>query len=108
MDIGKLKHRVTIQEYKQGQQDPVTGDIISSWVTRYITWASVTGVSGRDFLAAGAEQSGTTSRFVIRRLQIDTSMRILLDGEVYNIKAVLPDNDKRQLTIMAEKGVIDD
>lgn len=106
MDIGKLKHRITIQEYKQGQQDPMTGDIISEWVTKAITWAQVQGVNGQEFLSSGAEQSNTTWRVIIRYIpQIRASFRILIDDQILNIKAVLPNNDKTMITIMAESGV---
>ena len=105
MDIGKLKHRITIQEYKTLGQDPITGDMVSDWVNRYITWACITGVSGREFLQSNAEQSATTFRITMRWAKLHPAMRIGFDDEIFNIKAILPDNDRGFLTVMAEKGV---
>lgn len=105
MDIGKLKHRITIQEYQVLGQDILTGDIVSDWVTRYITWACITGVSGKEFLSSNAEQAATTYRITLRWVKIHPAMRIVFDDEIFNIKAILPDNDRGFLTVMAEKGV---
>lgn len=106
MDIGKLKHRITIQEYRFIGQDPETGDEISDWATKAITWAQVQGVNGREFLAASAEQAGTTWRIIMRYIPgLKSSYRILLDDQIFNISAILPDNNKTMITVMAETGV---
>lgn len=106
MDIGKLKHRITVQEYQEGEQDPMTGDIISGWVTKAITWAQIEGINGREFIRANAEQASTTWRITLRYFKgLKPGQRILHDDDIFNIKAVLPNNNKTMITVMAETGV---
>lgn len=106
MDIGKLKHRITIQEFVSGKDD--WGQPIQTWTTKAITWAQVQGVSGREFLAADAEQAGVTWKIILRYMPgLKPSMRILLDDQIFNITAVLPDNNKTMITVMCETGVND-
>ncbi len=106
MDIGKLKHRITIQNMQFVSQDPVTGEEKYDWVTVAQTWAQIQGISGREFLAASAEQAGTTWRIIMRYIPgLKSSYRILLDDQIFNISAILPDNNKTMITVMAESGV---
>ncbi len=106
MDIGKLKHRITVQNYEITGQDPVTGEPIGGWVTVAQTWAQIQGISGREFLAANAEQAGTTFKIIIRYMKnLLPVYRILLDDTIFNIKGILPNNDKTMITVMAESGV---
>ena len=58
MDAGKLRHRVTIERFTQGAQDPNTGDIINQWQVLRVVWASFEPVSGREFIAASAATRG--------------------------------------------------
>lgn len=105
MDIGKLKHRITIQEQKYIGQGP-TGEVIYEWVTVAITWAQVQGISGREFMAAQTEQAGTTWKIIMRYIPgLKSYYRILLDGSIFNIKGILPNNNKTMITVMAETGV---
>ena len=106
MDIGKLKHRITIQNLQFVSQDPVTGDEIYDWVTVAQTWAQIQGISGREFLSANAEQAGTTFKIIIRYMKnLLPAYRIVMGEQIFNISAILPDNNKRMTTIMAEMGV---
>lgn len=100
MDIGQLRHPVEIQG-KTLTQDPYTGEISEGWGVIGQEWASIVGVSGREFIAASAEQSETTYRVTLRyRPDLDASMRLESDGVTYGIKAVLPDNKRRFMTCM--------
>ncbi len=106
MDFGRLKHRILIQTYEKGGQDPNTGDPIDDkWVDVGHAWAEVKGISGREFVASSAEQAATTWKIIIRKRVINTQNRLLFDGLVFNIKAVLPNNDKTMLVLMCESGV---
>lgn len=105
MKIGRLKHRLILQRYVE-TQDPNTGAITKGWETVASFHGSVEGVSGREFLAASAEQAATTWRITIRyRRSIMASDRILLGEEAFNIEAILPDNNRRRLVLMCETGV---
>lgn len=104
MDIGKLKHRITIQKQVEGSGP--TGQPILSWETVAITWAQVQGISGREFFASSTEQTGTTWKIIMRYIPgLKSFYRILLDDQIFNIKGILPNNDKTMITVMAESGV---
>ncbi|MFN2411121.1 MAG: phage head closure protein [Halomonas sp.] len=102
MDIGQLRHPVAIRS-KTLTQDPNTGAMESTWGTIGQDWAAITGVSGKEFIAASAEQAQTTYRLTMRyRPDLTTSMRLENDGTTYAIKAILPDNQRRFMTCMCE------
>ncbi|RII82737.1 phage head closure protein [Neopusillimonas maritima] len=93
MKIGRLRHRLELQE-QQEIQDPNTGAITKEWVALREVWASVEGVNGREFLAASAEQSATTWRITLHYQTVSPKWRIVWDGVVFNIKAILPNNNR--------------
>ena len=104
---GKLRHKVQLQE-QQITQDPVTGEMVTTWQTVADPWAEIVPMSGREFMAAGAEQSEVRGRIVIRyREDVDSSMRVVYRGKYYNIHAVLPDAESglEHLTLMTGEGV---
>ena len=104
---GALRHKVQLKA-KQITQDPVTGEMVDSWVTVAQPWAEIVPMSGREFMAAGAEQSEVRGRIVMRyREDVDASMRVVYRGRYYNILAVLPDAEsgREHLTLMTGEGV---
>jgi len=91
-------------------QDPVSGEVITSWVDVNKVWAAVEPLSAREFIAAAAGQSAVTSRLVIRyRPGITSAMRIIHSGKVYNIQGVLADMESGRdyLTLPCSEGVND-
>lgn len=89
-------------------QDPVTGEMVTTWVTVAQAWAEIVPMSGREFLSAGAEQSEVRGRMVIRyREDVDSSMRVVHRGRYYNILAALPDAEsgREHVTLMTSEGV---
>lgn len=104
---GDLRHRVTLQRLLV-DQDPVTGETAKIWVNAAIVWAQIVPLSGREFIAAGAEQSEVTGRITIRyRDDVDASMRVVQGNMYHNILAVLPDAEsgREHLTLMVSEGV---
>lgn len=108
MRSGKLRHRVTLQRFVK-TQDPTTGLIRTEWADVATVWASVEPLSGRDFIAARAQQSEISARVVIRyREGIDSTMRVLHRGRIYSIEGPpLPDakSGLEYLTLMVAAGV---
>ena len=104
---GALRHKVQIQD-EQIAQDPTTGEMVKSWVTVANVWAEIVPLSGREFLAASAEQSEVRSRITIRyRDGVTNASRVLYRGQYFNIFAVLPDAEsgKEHLTLMVGDGL---
>lgn len=102
MTIGNLSHQITIRSL-QLVQDPVTGEMVESWADLATVWGSIEGVSGREFLASSAEHSQTTHRITIyHRDDLTPTMRLVSGSTEYQVKALLPQNDRFLLTVMCE------
>jgi SPP1 family predicted phage head-tail adaptor len=105
----KLRHRVTFQSPTQAQ-DPSTGAVTVTWADWLANEpAEVVPISGKEFIQSGATQAGVDTRMTVRwRSGVEPTMRIVFDGQNYNIHAVLPDPmNRRWLTIMCQRGVND-
>lgn len=98
----RLRHRITIERKTTGAD--AWGQPVETWETVAIVPAEVWPLSGREYIAAQAEQAGVTTKVTIRyQAGIEPDMRVTHDGMTYNIKAVLPDPTlRRHLTLMCE------
>ncbi len=105
MTIGKLRHRLIIQQ-EQRAGDAGTGVTIV-WAKVATVSGSVKPLSGRETLQAMQLQARISHRIVIRyRAGVTTAMRVLFGTRLFNIQAVLDrDEDRRFLEIMVEEGV---
>lgn len=109
LSAGRLRHRIRI-ERPSYTQDPITGEMTQGWelVAEKVP-AAIEPLSAREFIAAQAVQSQVTTRIVIRRREIDATMRIVHRGQVYNIHGVLadPESGLEYLTLPCSEGVND-
>lgn len=106
---GQLRHRVSLQKPERAQ-DPVTGELITTWSEVAKIWTKVEPLSVREFITAQATQSKISARITMRyRAGLDASMRIVHRGTVYNIAGVLPDADSglEHITLPVSTGVND-
>lgn len=108
MNIGNLRHRVTIQQ-KTVELDS-DGAQIESWVNVFGTdlWADIQHLSGKELISADMVQSEVKARVVIRyRDGVLPTMRVLHKDRIFDIKAVIPDNHtgNRHLTLQCAYGV---
>lgn len=105
MISGNLRHRVTIQSYSTTQSS--SGQPVKQWSDVASVRAHVYSISGREFFQADQVNSEANKKVVIRfRDGLDTSMRVLHDRKVYEIKAVLNQENRRKPTTLlcAYKG----
>lgn len=105
MIAGRLRHRITIQR-KQLAQDPDTGEMVLAWQDLAVDEpASVVPLSGREYIQSQANQSELTARITIRYFPgVNSTQRVLFDGGIYSIEAVLPDpTARRHLTLMCKE-----
>lgn len=107
---GTLRHRIVIQQPIE-TQDGETGDPVITWQPVYSSVpAAVNFLSAREFISANAVQSEIVGRITIRFLpNLTAKMRIVHNGQIYNPKAWLPDNDSglEYLTAPVSVGVND-
>lgn len=107
----RLRHRIDIQA-PAVEQDPDTGAVVDSWASILGANAGklpaeIVPMSGREFVASSATQVSATHRLTIRwRDGVHPRMRAVHRGDIYDIKAVLPDPSlQRHMTLMCDVGV---
>lgn len=104
---GQFRHRITFQSLHSIVDDlgQVRGQ---EWQDVTSAWAMIKTVKGREYFQAAISQSEKTSRFVIRYQEgIETDMRILYDGRIFDITEppINDDEMNKTITIIAvEKG----
>lgn len=104
---GELLHKGQLQAQAIAQ-DPDTGEMVTTWETFAEPWAKIAPLSGREYLAAGAEQSEVRGKITIRyRGEVNAAMRFVHRGKYYGIHAVLPDAESgiEHLSLMVGEGV---
>lgn len=91
--IGKMRHRVTIQQQSQAQDSH--GQETEVWADVETVWASVRPVSGREFFAASGERSDITHEILLRyEPTLTPRHRIVYDGRIFDVVAVLNSDER--------------
>lgn len=109
LEAGKLRHRVTIQEPVE-TQDQQTGAMDVVWTDITKVWSAIEPLSAKEFIAAQSEDSEVTTRITIRyRADINEKMRLYHPAKntYYNIKGILSDKDSglEYLTLPCSQGL---
>lgn len=101
---GTLNKLVSIQMHSQDKDDwntPEPGAL--AWVELAKVWANIRHLSGSETIRAGAE--GSSVRVSIRmrwRTGINAGMRVVHDGQIYDIEAPLPDAGRQYLDLVCK------
>lgn len=104
---GELCHRVTIQ-HKTTVYDEYNYET-EAWTEYKKLWSKVTFLSVKDGLTAKAAGSETTARLKLRkRKDIDSSMRVLFDGQTFQIVSPpKPDNENGRIYMTLELSLVE-
>lgn len=104
MEAGKLNCRIAIQAPSAAQDG--AGQPLASWSDVATVWANIAHKSGLETIKAGAPVSVVQASIRIRyRTDINAGMRVLYGTTQYDIRAVLPDNGRREFTdLVCETG----
>lgn len=108
MNPEALDKRVTLQVRGTVQDD--TGAVTQVWSNVVTTgdgkvWANIYDMTGRQYIAARAEQNSVVTKITIRRMNgVVAAMRVLHGVDVYDIEAVLR-LDRQWLELMCVRGV---
>jgi SPP1 family predicted phage head-tail adaptor len=95
MEAGKLRNRVSIRDRVSTQDG--AGQPIETWDEVAAVWADIRHLNGMESIKAGADVSvNKVSIRVRRRSDIDAGMRVYHGSTIYEIKAVLPDEQRRE------------
>lgn len=96
MEAGELSRRITIQSRQAGED--AAGQPLLTWVDVVSVWANVKGATGMASIRQSGLQDNVAASlnsysFRIRyRAGIDAGMRVLMDGEAFDIKQVRMDH----------------
>lgn len=112
MQAGKLNRRVLIQYLGDGQDE--IGQPVQTWINLVPAgdgriWANVRFQTGSESNRADQPVSVAKASIRIRRrtdiVAITAKMRAVLDGTIFDIRAVLPDEESRErLDLACETG----
>ena len=101
INAGRLNHRITIEQRGAGQD--AWGQPVETWEPVAELWASVLYLSGLSAIKAGADVSISKVSIRIRhRAGLNAGMRVLHDGKVFDIQAVLPDGARQFVDLVCE------
>jgi head-tail adaptor len=95
LSAGKLRHRITIQEFASIQDS--NGDTTEEWAT----------VAGMGSVPSATEQMQTMARITIRYRVLPAKFRILHGSTIYNPTGTLADKDSGRefLTLPVHAGI---
>ena len=98
MQAGRLNTRCVIQRRTGGTND--WGEPLpEGWGNVAELWANVRHLSGAESIKSDRPTSEVRASIRIRfRTDIDASMRVLVNGSIYEIQAVMPDYQRREYT----------
>ncbi len=105
MRSGRLRHRVTIQS-RSATMDAAGGQP-DTWTDVATVWAGVEPLSGREYLAASANNAEVTHKVTMRhRDGVTAAQRLAFGIRRFDILAVM-DRDERgvELTLMCRERV---
>ena len=104
---GELCHRVTIQ-HKTPTYDEYNYET-EAWTEYKKLWGKISFLSVKDGLTAKAAGSETTARLKLRkRKDIDTGMRVLFDGQTFQIVSPpKPDNENGRIYMTLELSLVE-
>lgn len=96
MRAGPFNRRIRIERQDAGRS--ASGQPVKApWTLVQKRWASILYSNGRQYVAADREISGATVSIRIRYgATVDPGMRVVHDGQSFEILAVLPDEVRRE------------
>ncbi|MFD1556030.1 phage head closure protein [Paraburkholderia silviterrae] len=101
MRSGDFNRRITIQVKKEGEDE--LGQPLTEWINlAKDVPTNLLATNGKEYVASGEEVSKAQVSMRIRwRTDITAAMRVLYDGGIFNIEAVLPDYAGRRYVDLA-------
>ena len=97
MRIGQLRDRIAI--YRPVSVRDAAGQPVNDWEHVCDTWACVLFTNGKENIKAERENYQPKASCRIRKRDVSTNMRIVFDGENYDIVEKLPDRTHIDLVI---------
>ena len=105
MRAGKLRHKITIQDYTESQNS--YGEVTKTWSDYATVWASIEPVRGREFWDSKQINAEITAKITIRYLAgVTPKMRIKYGARIFEIISVInPEERNKDLQLMVKESV---
>lgn len=101
MQAGNYNRRIAIESYTTSKD--AYGENQKTWVLFREAFAAVQTASSREVFQSDKLTQIDTVLFHVRYIEgIDSKMRIIHEGQAYNIRQVLPKGRRKELQIVAE------
>ena len=102
MKAGQLDQRVSVERLVEGYDE--LGQPINDWLPIVTTWAEVSPLVGREYIAAQAAVSEVTAKIRMRfRPWMTSQDRVVHNGTVYQIQSVIDvRSENRELHLMCK------
>jgi SPP1 family predicted phage head-tail adaptor len=95
LDFGRMRERIRIEQATENRN--AIGEVVQSWQTFAERWASVDGLSSREFLLQGQQQTEISHRVRLRYVDGMTSqMRIVWRDRVLEINSLLEHRNRSE------------
>ena len=103
IDAGKMRERVTVQ-IASGSTNTL-GETVLTWNNSTSVWASVEGVSAREALALGQQETAVTHRLRLRYLPgLTQQMRFAWRGRTLEIVSLLEHGNRSEHEAICEEA----
>jgi SPP1 family predicted phage head-tail adaptor len=104
IDPGRLRERVTIQQATATRNR--IGETVQTWGTFAEVWASVEGLSGREVLQSGQQQTEVTHRVRMRYVDgMTQQMRLSWRGRILEITSLLEHNNRTEHELLCVEAI---
>ena len=103
MKIGKLRHRIAIEQGAETQD--TDGSLIETWSTYATTQGSIEPVSGREYFDAQTTQADVTHRIYLRYIAgVIPKMRVKYGARIFDILSVINTRERKvELQLMCRE-----
>ncbi|MGV6989651.1 phage head closure protein [Testudinibacter sp. P80/BLE/0925] len=105
MQIGKLRHRITLQQQISTLNS--YGSAITDWEDVATVWAEIKPLSGREYFAAEQVQSEITTQIWLRyRPDIQPTMRVKWGDRTFEVVSAINHNERNTaLQLMCKERI---
>jgi SPP1 family predicted phage head-tail adaptor len=105
MQSGRLRHRITIQQNIQAQNE--IGEWVDDWSEFATVWAAIEPALGKEYYAAKQIDSKVDGKIRIRYLDgLEPTMRVVWQGRILHIVSLLTVQEKkREILIMYSEAL---
>ncbi len=98
MRPGKLRHRLTIQEFTETRDE--LGDPVETWKDVATVWGSIEPLSGREYYTAEQVNADVTHKVTIRYRAVEVKNRVLFGDRVFLIESILNTDERNCELVM--------